>query len=334
VKKALPQNVAQFEKNPYRKKRSIYHSKKGHTGRDLRYDVGDVLLSPITGTVVRILDQKQMGRCMYIKHHATGDIHVFAHNRAFLVKVGDDVSRLQEIIVTGNTGTATSAPHVHYEIITEEPINVEDKIMTRSLAGFVGYNTNPHKRLKELYELHNIDFETGKRKIILYPAWLNNIIKRIFYPISVPDSHRIKKVKQLKQGSSNACSVYACLHALLVIGKLGNLKGAEIHKAILLKRYDKYDPWRSVSTIEVLKYLKERGYIRKYRKIRNSLGNFRIKIFTGHPIIASIQATNMSHAVCINEYNEKEFIALDSNSYKKMAIKDFDTIKDSYILFV
>jgi murein DD-endopeptidase MepM/ murein hydrolase activator NlpD len=177
--KALPQNVEPFKGNPYQKKRTWYHPRKGHSGVDLKYKTGDILLSPITGVVVRVKGQKQMGKTIYVQHEGAGDIHVFAHNKAFLLGIGDTVVRDQKLVITGNSGSRTTAPHVHYEIITKKPINPEDKIMTRSLGGFKGYNTDPIPYLELLYKKHNIDFKTGKKKGV--PLWLQarKIINRI-----------------------------------------------------------------------------------------------------------------------------------------------------------
>lgn len=160
--------------NPFRSQvpKGFYSRLKGHTGVDLDFKVGDTLLSPVTGKVLKVVIQKEMGKCLYLLHEATGDIWVFAHNTTFLHKAGDTVKRMEELVVTGNTGSKTTAPHSHIEVITPKPIidaseggSIVNKLMTRSLAGYVGYNVDPIKRLLALYAKYNIDPKTGIQSV-------------------------------------------------------------------------------------------------------------------------------------------------------------------------
>lgn len=150
--------------NPYRSQvpKGYYNKLRGHTGEDRRAAIGDILLSPVTGTVMRTATQPEMGKVLYLRHDETGDIHVFAHLSAFLVGVNDKVTRLQPLMATGNTGSKTTIPHVHWEIITQKPVSPIDKVMTRKLYQFVGFNTHPSNRLKEVYKPYGIDPITGQ----------------------------------------------------------------------------------------------------------------------------------------------------------------------------
>lgn len=142
--------------NFYKSKRPLgfYHLIKGHSGVDLNY-VNEKLPSPITGKVVAVLNQKEMGRCIYIKDYVD-NIHVFSHMLANSVHVGDEVKRNDILGVTGNSGKKTKGAHLHYEIICKYPINSEDKIMTRKLYAYTGYNTEPIKYIRRLYAQFNV----------------------------------------------------------------------------------------------------------------------------------------------------------------------------------
>lgn len=142
--------------NPYRSHRPLgfYNLLKGHTGVDLRCRY-EQLESPITGKVMAILKQKEMGTTVYLKDYVD-NIHIFSHLSSLNCKVGDKVKRGDRFVTTGNSGAKSTAPHLHYEIITKVPLNQADKKMTRTLYSFKGYNTDPILYLKTLYKLHNL----------------------------------------------------------------------------------------------------------------------------------------------------------------------------------
>ena len=134
-----------------------WYGKLGHRGIDLAFKNED-LVSPITGTVRQIKtvgEQKQMGNCLYLTD-AWGNCHVFAHLSRFLVRAGDHVVRGQKIALTGNTGTITSGPHLHYEIVCVKPYRNEDRPMLRKLPGVTGYNTDPIPYLRDLYAKYGV----------------------------------------------------------------------------------------------------------------------------------------------------------------------------------
>jgi murein DD-endopeptidase MepM/ murein hydrolase activator NlpD len=150
--------------NPYQSKTpaGFYDKVKGHGGEDYQFKVGETLAAPISGTITHQQMQPEMGLTVYLKHSTTGDVWVFCHAKSFLCKVGQLVGRGEPLMLTGATGSKCTAPHVHVEVITQKPLNPEDKIMTRSLMGYTGYNTCPSKRLQGLYKQFNIDPVTLK----------------------------------------------------------------------------------------------------------------------------------------------------------------------------
>lgn len=138
----------------YRVKKPIYNKVRGHTGVDLLYRY-QPLPCPITGRVVKVVYQTQMGWCLYVRD-IKGAIHVFAHLSAIYVKEGQQVERDQVVAKTGNTGTITTGPHLHYEVITKKPRKVIDGVMLRSLPGGSGYNTDPLDYDRELYTEYHV----------------------------------------------------------------------------------------------------------------------------------------------------------------------------------
>lgn len=158
--------------NPYRSKvpKGFYDPVKGHTGVDLGFKKGDILLSPLTFTVLKTVIQVEMGKTMYCRHDATGDIYVFAHCETFLKGTGDKVARLEPLVQTGNTGSKTTAPHCHNEGISLKPIVDKaeggaeiNKVMKRSLNGFAGYNFDVMARYRAQYAKYGIDPWTGRK---------------------------------------------------------------------------------------------------------------------------------------------------------------------------
>lgn len=141
--------------NGYRAKGKFYSKVRGHTGEDLNYKYED-LPSPVTGVVLLAVKQNEMGNVLYIKD-LNDYIHVFAHLEVFKVKKGDKVLRNQIIAKTGNTGTATTGAHLHYEVLTPKPRNPIDVIMYRKELMFKGFNTDPTNYIWDLYKLHNLD---------------------------------------------------------------------------------------------------------------------------------------------------------------------------------
>lgn len=139
----------------------FYDAKRGHTGEDYGFSKGTTLLAPLTGTVIALLKQVEMGNCLYFRHDASGHIWVFAHNDQFLKKVGDKVQRLDPLVVTGDTGTKVKGAHSHIEVITPAPLNPEDHVMLRpelkTAFNGKGYNSRPSALLKYFYHLNGLN---------------------------------------------------------------------------------------------------------------------------------------------------------------------------------
>lgn len=155
--------------NPFRSHKPLgfYNLIKGHSGVDLNYHFEE-LPSPVSGKIEKILKQNEMGNTIYLDDLEQGNIHVFSHMNRIDVKAGDHIQRGQILGQTGNTGSKTTAPHLHYEVITfkkPDPKNptpydsLFSSVMTRSLAGYIGWNIDPVKYVRTLYGKYQLNIE-------------------------------------------------------------------------------------------------------------------------------------------------------------------------------
>jgi murein DD-endopeptidase MepM/ murein hydrolase activator NlpD len=132
--------------------RGFYDAAKGHTGIDLSAAIGSDIKLPVPTKVRAIKNQTQMGLTLYVEDGA-GNILVLSHLSAINFEVGDTVAAKAVIAKTGNTGTATTGPHLHFEIIAPRPMPGLE-IMTRHLGGFNGYNIDPAAYLENIDQPH------------------------------------------------------------------------------------------------------------------------------------------------------------------------------------
>lgn len=178
--------------NPFRSKtpRGFYDPIKGHTGIDLIMPQNTEIKSPCDGVVVEYRTQSEMGRCLYVQD-GEGNIHVFAHLTKTLYQKGDKVKKDTVLALSGNTGSATTAPHLHYEIIAQKPAPGLE-MMTRELSPFKGWNIDPEAFLsqpepkpEELSDLewcttHLPEVDWSKIDPVLYTAF-RSLAKRVVW---------------------------------------------------------------------------------------------------------------------------------------------------------
>jgi murein DD-endopeptidase MepM/ murein hydrolase activator NlpD len=132
--------------------RGFYDSVKGHTGVDIGTPVGTALSLPIGCTVASVKTQHEMGLTMYLKD-SVGNVLVFAHLSEALAKVGETVKPNEVFAKTGNSGSATTGPHLHFELIGKQP-DPGFEMMSRTLGEFVGYNLDPVTYLNHIFSDH------------------------------------------------------------------------------------------------------------------------------------------------------------------------------------
>jgi murein DD-endopeptidase MepM/ murein hydrolase activator NlpD len=99
--------------------------KMKHNGIDLRAAVGTPVYSPADGVVSSSGVLSAAGGNQIILTHTNGYKTGYAHLDTILVNTGDNVVKGQQIGTTGNTGTKTTAPHLHFVLIdpTGTPVN-------------------------------------------------------------------------------------------------------------------------------------------------------------------------------------------------------------------
>jgi len=223
---------------PFQKKGPYYNPVKGHTGQDYLMPESTPIKTPVSGEVVATYNQTEMGKTMYVKD-SQNNIHVFAHLSEFVAKKGDKVRRNQLIAKSGNTGTKTDAPHLHYEIISPIPQKGLEH-MTRSLRGFKGYNIDPEEFLTKQLNQEKMSQPRPKDDL--------EIIKELgTYLLILKEELEVLKDKPYRS------RVVACVLRLLVADKTN--EGGLLRR--LIKKYSfegKIKKWDKEVTLE--EYLK------------------------------------------------------------------------------
>ena len=88
-----------------------------HPGVDFSAPPGTQILATGNGTVLRVVNDREYGLFVEIKH-ADGFVTKYAHTRKVFVEAGQTVTRGQLIAEVGSTGRATGS-HLHYEVIKD-----------------------------------------------------------------------------------------------------------------------------------------------------------------------------------------------------------------------
>jgi biotin carboxyl carrier protein len=115
-------HVAEYGKrtNPITKKNDF------HSGIDFAISEGENLIATANGNVIESNYDLKKGNYLLIKHNNTYSTF-YSHFKIASVKVGDKIEKGQTIGITGNTGTYSTGPHVHYEVLKNgENVNPKD----------------------------------------------------------------------------------------------------------------------------------------------------------------------------------------------------------------
>lgn len=150
--------------NAYRSKtpKGFYHPVRGHSGVDLAY-VHEDIPAPCDLTILKIAKQNEMGNVIYAIDK-NKYIHVFAHQKDFICQPNDVIKKDQLLGHSGNTGSRTTAPHLHYEILAPSGTNPE---MKREGLMYPGDNIDPLKYLQSLpVTAENLISTTEKEAIL------------------------------------------------------------------------------------------------------------------------------------------------------------------------
>jgi murein DD-endopeptidase MepM/ murein hydrolase activator NlpD len=86
-----------------------------HKGLDFPGTAGEPVMAVAAGVVTWAGERSGFGTLVEI-NHGNGYVTRYAHNQAALVKVGETVTRGEQIALMGSTGHSTG-PHVHFEVL-------------------------------------------------------------------------------------------------------------------------------------------------------------------------------------------------------------------------
>ncbi|MCW8848726.1 MAG: M23 family metallopeptidase, partial [Melioribacteraceae bacterium] len=93
----------------------ILKRKRMHHGLDFLSNVGEPVHSPGDGIVTFVGNKGGYGKVLRI-NHGYGYETLYAHLSKFKVKKGEKIKRGDLIALTGNSGSLSTGPHLHYEV--------------------------------------------------------------------------------------------------------------------------------------------------------------------------------------------------------------------------
>jgi len=100
----------------------IYGTPRFHAGMDFSANIGTPVYATGDGNVIHVDWKQGYGKCVIIDH-GYGYKTLYAHLNEYNVRVGQQVTRGQQIAEVGNTGKSTGA-HLHYEVrVKDQPDN-------------------------------------------------------------------------------------------------------------------------------------------------------------------------------------------------------------------
>ncbi len=96
---------------------------KGHYGIDYSVSEGAIVIAPANGTVIFANYTSENGNVLIIQHK-NNYLSIFKHCSVLLKRERETIIQGEPIAISGNTGTNTSGPHLHFEIWkNSKPIN-------------------------------------------------------------------------------------------------------------------------------------------------------------------------------------------------------------------
>lgn len=100
-----------------------YNMAIGHPYVDIAAPENSVVSATLNGTVIYAGWSDETGYTIQLQHD-NNLVSAYKHNSKLLAKLGDKVAAGTPIALVGNTGTLSSAPHLHFELWHKgEPVN-------------------------------------------------------------------------------------------------------------------------------------------------------------------------------------------------------------------
>lgn len=105
-----------------------YNPAIGHPYVDIAAPENSVVSATLNGTVIYAGWSDDAGYSIQLQHD-NNLVSAYRHNSKLLAKLGDKVAAGTPIALVGNTGTLSSAPHLHFELWHKgEPVNPQQYI--------------------------------------------------------------------------------------------------------------------------------------------------------------------------------------------------------------
>lgn len=143
-----------------------------HLGVDYSAKLGTKLFAPFNGKIVQVLIGKQGGKTIWFKPDNDNVIIRFMHLSEFKVKTGDKVKEGDLIALTGNTGSATTGPHLHLDISKKT-------VQLSNFANFLDpekYQWEPKKEAEEILMTLEVPIERPAPLPIEQPKFYDLIL--------------------------------------------------------------------------------------------------------------------------------------------------------------
>lgn len=92
-----------------------YNPAVGHPYIDIAAPENSVVSAVLNGTVIYAGWDDENGYCIHLQHD-NNLVSVYKHNSKLLAKVHDKIAAGTPVALVGNTGTLSTAPHLHFEL--------------------------------------------------------------------------------------------------------------------------------------------------------------------------------------------------------------------------
>jgi len=122
------------------------------------------IVSPIKGVVRNIYTGNEGGKWLHITDEQ-GRSWQFAHLSEYAIglAIGDKIIKGQFIATSGNTGSITSGPHIHLQIINSEGVRLNPEIIIKEILSMSNYENKIIRNQKTGEYAFVLN---GKRRII------------------------------------------------------------------------------------------------------------------------------------------------------------------------